>query len=1146
MATCTYAFTNAAGERQVITGQAAFKAFLADGGLAQLTGKAAPGVTLSRARQTESPEFKKWFGDSTIVNDDGTPKLMYHGTARDIRTFRAKQAGAIFVTENPTFAEDFSEMSKDWMIEHYEEELTRDQLQTAYKNAEEKIREKFADDAEKADLLVHRMRTGELMNPIARSEFSKAIADQLETGPNVMQVYVRAEKPFDYENPEHVAAVVEELNKSTDQWGQKRGDRAANFIKTGNWETIEKPTTQSAIKAAGFDGFYVKEARQKNLAVYSSNQIKSATGNVGTYDITNPDITQSKQRIVGESKRSYTPEQLAMFKNTGRTVETPTLKERITELRKDLGKKLAQGIVDQFRPLRDLGGKAYALARLSKGSAGAFEAFLRHGKLSIVDGVYDGDMTGGFVERVGVPLHGELEDFMWWVASNRADRLAAEDRENLFTAEDIRAGKSLADGETEFDYTMQHGPDAGKVTRNREKIYRDALKTFDEFNKNAMDMAAQSGLIDQESRKYWENEFYVPFYRVSDEDGAFVGAKMGNSLVRQRAFKQLKGGTNKLNSDLLANTLQNWGHLIDAAAKNRAAKETLEAAEKLGIAIEANEETVRAMGKSIGKSGNTVWFMDGGKERYFLVDDPMLMSAITSLEFSGLRGPVMTALSKPKEWLTIGVTASPAFKIRNLVRDSVQAVATAPLSYNLAKNIRTGIEASSRTSQTYVSALASGGLIRFGTMLEGKQSDRVRQLVRSGVKDSTILDSDSKVQAMYDRYLEPAIEAYNELGNRGEEINRASLYKQLIDQNVDKATAALMARDMMDFSMQGSWTSVRFLTQVVPFMNARLQGLYKLGRSAEEDPKRFAVVLAAVALASITLMAAYQDDDDWKKREDWDRNNFWWFKVGGVAFRIPKPFEIGAMGTLAERGLEYFINDEMTGKRLRQNVSSLILNSLSMNPVPQAVKPITDIYANKDSFTGRPIESLGMERLRPEYRFTQGTSMVSRGLSTATGGALSPVQYDHILKGYFGWLGSFVVGGADMMLRPLTGQAARPTADYWKMATQGIAQEVDSGSSRYVTQMYEQAKELEQSYGTYRMLLKQGRTEEAKEFFQANREDLVMYRSVEKVKSTEAKYNEMIRIIERSSMPPDEKKEKIRDIQQRKDKIARLVAPGLR
>ena len=207
-------------------------------------------------------------------------------------------------------------------------------------------------------------------------------------------------------------------------------------------------------------------------------------------------------------------------------------------------KKMAVGIVDQFRGLRDLNdnGQAYMLARLSKGTAGAFETLLHHGKLSLKDGVYDGDQSGGFIEKLGVPLHGELDDFLWWVAANRAEGLAKNERENLFTPEDIAAGKSLASGETTFDYTIQTGPGKGKTTRSRAVMFSDAQRVFNEFQKNTLDMAEQSGLIDGASRKFWESEFYVPFYRVSEEDGEFIGAKMGKSLVRQQAFKKLKGG----------------------------------------------------------------------------------------------------------------------------------------------------------------------------------------------------------------------------------------------------------------------------------------------------------------------------------------------------------------------------------------------------------------------------------------------------------------------------------------------------------------------------------------------------------------------------------------------------------------------------
>jgi len=851
-------------------------------------------------------------------------------------------------------------------------------------------------------------------------------------------------------------------------------------------------------------------------------------------------------KIVGASTRQYTPEQLRMFRNVGRTVDVPSFRNRLDTLKKDLGKKMAQGLVDQFAPIKELSPMAYMLARLSKGAAGAFEALLHHGKLSINAGAFDADQTGGFIESVGVPLQGELEDFLWWVAANRAELLSAQDRERLFSTTDIAEGKGLASGTTTFDYTLRNGT----TTRDRNLIFKDTLAKFEAFNRNVLDVAEQSGLIDPVSRKIWESEFYVPFYRVAEDEGGFLGAKMKNGLVRQRAFKRLKGSDEKINSDILANTLANWAHLIDASAKNRAAKASLEAAEAMGVAIEADARTVKSMARSMGKRDSTVWFLDQGAERHFMVDDPFVMTAITSLEYAGVKGPVMDALSTFKHWLTIGVTASPAFKIRNLIRDSVQAVAVSDLSYNIPANIRAGLAASDPKSQTYVSALASGGLIRFGTMLEGRASDRVRQLVKSGIKDTTILNSNSKMEAFYTRYIEPAVMAYNELGNRSEEINRAALYSQLRKQGVDHAEASLMARDLMDFSLQGSWTGIRFLTQVVPFMNARMQGMYKLGRGVAEDPRKFATVLGAAALFSVALMAAYGDDDDWKKREDWDRNNFWWFKMGGTAFRIPKPFEIGAMATLAERGLEYFVSDDMTGERLRNNVLKLLGDNLSMNPVPQMVKPIIDVYANKDSFTGRPLESMSMEKLRPDYRFDARTSMPARAISTA-GQAVtsvvgadftSPVKIDHMIRGYFGWLGSFVVGTADVIVRPMTNEPSRPTGDIWKTASLGFIQSLPTDQSRYVSHMYEQAREIEQAYGTFQSLVKQGRREEAKEFLDENRETLAKYKGVEQAKRAASTMNERIRMIERSALDPDVKQERIRAIREQQDKIARSLA----
>ena len=219
-----------------------------------------------------------------------------------------------------------------------------------------------------------------------------------------------------------------------------------------------------------------------------------------------------------------------------------------------------------------------------------------------------------------------------------------------------------------------------------------------------------------------------------------------------------------------------------------------------------------------------------------------------------------------------------------------------------------------------------------------------------------------------------------------------------------------------------------------------------------------------------------------------------------------------------------------------------------MNPIPQLVKPILDVYANKDSFTGRPIETMGMEKMLPEYRYNQHTSMAARGISTV-GNAISgenfmsPVQIDHLIQGYFGWLGTFIVGASDLVARPLTGQPSNPTPDYTKIATGGLVKNLPEDQSRYVTQMYNQAKEIEEAYGTYKNLQKQGKHDEAKAFRKDHEDDLKKFHKIEAVKRQESVYNERIRAIERNELlSPDEKKDKIENLRRLQNVKAKRIS----
>ena len=65
---------------------------------------------------TQSLQFKRWFGDweknpnraSKVVNEDGTPKVVYHGTNQEFHTFQS-QNGAYFFSESQDYAESMAE-----------------------------------------------------------------------------------------------------------------------------------------------------------------------------------------------------------------------------------------------------------------------------------------------------------------------------------------------------------------------------------------------------------------------------------------------------------------------------------------------------------------------------------------------------------------------------------------------------------------------------------------------------------------------------------------------------------------------------------------------------------------------------------------------------------------------------------------------------------------------------------------------------------------------------------------------------------------------------------------------------------------------------------------------------------------------------
>ena len=246
--------------------------------------------------------FTKYFGKS-VIQKDGKPIVAFHGTAQDIMAFRAKQANAIFVGFNPNLAEGFAYASEEWMQKNWKEVLTPEQQKKALDEAEKEILADEDMSRRTRTELVENLRSGRPTG-MAMDYLSSVVAEYVPSRANIIPLFVKAEKPFDYENKADVDAVwnkMVELNYTF-----KSSTDVKDNIARGSWFDIETKLAQAAIRALGFDSFYVTEGGYKNLAVYEPTQLKSAVGNNGAFDPENADIRFSKaKRFATDNSAAY-------------------------------------------------------------------------------------------------------------------------------------------------------------------------------------------------------------------------------------------------------------------------------------------------------------------------------------------------------------------------------------------------------------------------------------------------------------------------------------------------------------------------------------------------------------------------------------------------------------------------------------------------------------------------------------------------------------------------------------------------------------------------------------------------------------------------------------------------------------------------
>jgi hypothetical protein len=836
--------------------------------------------------------------------------------------------------------------------------------------------------------------------------------------------------------------------------------------------------------------------------------------------------------------------------------EKKTIIDKVEANKDKFFQRMAQGIADQYRTIKDYSSEAYMMARLSKTIDGALQGLMFNGQVKLTDGALDiKSDTKGLIQALE-PVGTEVDQYQIWVALNRDAELVKSGKVSSFNKELVRR-------RAEFSAGTLNG-------KSRLEVYESVRKDMNALNKSVLDIALKQGLIDKVAYKRFSEDInYIPFYKEM-EDGDIQGAATASGLSNQHFSRELKGGEKPF-GDLMENTLRNWSAILSASMKNAAAVKTIEAAVDMGAAfpnlkagLEWRDGKVYSTksGEMVGDGSLKPGFtktgtrmakvMIDGNVSYFEVVDPLLLDAIMSIGYMGPKSKFLDVARDFKNMLQFGVTISPAFMVRNLNRDTISAMAASGLKIDPVKNLFQGWANSAKNNPAHISALAGGAIFNFGSAYEGDQSKSIKRLLKMGVNGENILDTEDKIKAG----LSKAWKAYQNFGNRMESVNRMALYTQMRDKGMSHLEASFYARDLLDFSMQGSFPAFRMVTQVVPFLNARVQGLYKLGRDGiiptsrviynsvtgkpiDVDDKmkaqQFSTVTGAVVLASLALYLAFKDDEEFKKREQWDRDNFWWFRLPGMeaAIRVPKPFEIGAFGTMAERTLEQIIDSGAEGKVFEQSFKRMLSDTFALNPTPQMIKPLVDLYANKDSFTGAPIETAGMERLSKAERYSEATSPLAKALSQVSNvflpeaAEMSPAQVDYAIKAYFGWLGGTIAATSHYAVMPFS-KSAYPDHNWAETMSLGYLKSLPTTQSQYVTAFYENNKQISQAYADMRHYAELGQAEKVQEIIEEKGDKIAMAKFYDKTAKDMSKIRKAIQSITNDdTMTGAQKKEEI-------------------
>ena len=1051
----------------------------------------------------DTPQFKRWFGDSEAVDENGKPAVLYHSTYSD------------FGVPKTNFGSE----------EYFKFGIHVGNLEAASNRLDLKAAEDY-------------QQTGKVR----------------DTGANIMPVFVKAERPLRLDENRQGRWGVDDImrqiidkaeNGEIDSLSNEDiGDMLNDTFDIETWvgknpeSEVDSPDfnpdapfrfwsdmesyfpgersdlLKTFIKQLGYDSIVYKnefEGGGDSYLLLDANQVKSATGNQGESNVNNPDIRYSLRNNID-------PKTVAAIDRTTTVRPEKGFVERIIgAISPDSMAHFRQAYINKYEAIERQSGQigkmfgsteliadtsAIAAALQADRAAGIAAESFKRGVPVFRNGFTSVDDLKGQVKGL-IPILEPLaaykdpfafRAFQFYAATRRGRRLTAEGREKLFTQDEINRGQALAAKFPEF---------------------KQVFDEYQKYNQGLVKFMKDTGVISDAEAKIWtQNWDYIPFYRQMDGEST-AGPKVFSAIAGVGKPKVLKGGEEAL-ADFMETVVRNSRAAIEAGMKNEAARRVVRDMLRL------NQGQLVPAGTS---GADIVTVKENGVTKHYQVADPLLVEALKGLNLPQL--PFLEILAMPSNVLRNLVTKDPGFMIANLARDSMQAWVTSganitPLvdTFKQAGKVLAGMSPEAE-------ALAKAGLFGgFDFANDIQSSSRaVEKELRKRAKDFSPKD----IALMP---LNKIWDALDKGSTASDVATRAEIYKRVLKETGSEAEAVYQAMEVMNFSRKGNSALIRILSAVVPFLNARIQGLDVLyrsgfGRMATQNREAMQKAFITRSLTILALSCMYwalaSDTDEYKTAEAETRDNYWIF--GNV--RIPIPFEIGTLfKVFPERILEYFFGQD-TGADLKESIVRNITSTLAFNPIPQALLPIVENTANYSFFTGKPIVGMGLEGLEAKYQAGASTSILAQQIGEATN--TSPVKVDNLIKGYTGTLGTY----AAMMLDSVMRGEGDPTKASLKLEQMPVFKRFFSPSegTGTISAYYDLKNEVETSTRTINFLERTGNMEDLQQYLLSKGGKLQAIKPyIQTLDKDMTMLRDTRKMVMMSQMEPDKKREVLDNI----------------